>query len=148
VIICDTSGLVAAYAAADPRQRRVTDLLGNDQGPLIISPFVLAELDYLMAARAGARAELNVLSDVASGLYTLAEFDRFDVGQAATLVQRYQQMNIGLADASLVVLAAKYQTTRLLTFDQKHFRAIRPLHAEAFTILPADDGPAHASARG
>jgi uncharacterized protein len=141
VIICDTSGLVAAYAATDPRQQQVTDLLESDPGPLIISPFVLAELDYLMATRAGARAELKVLSDVASGLYTLAEFDRFDVGQAATLVQRYQQMNLGLADASLVVLAASYQTTRLLTFDQKHFRAIRPLHADAFTILPADDRP-------
>jgi uncharacterized protein len=138
VIICDTSGLIAAYSGNDPRQRQVTDLLANDPGPLILSPFIVAELDYLMAARAGVRAELNVLSDVASGVYTLAEFDRFDVGQAATLVQRYQQMNIGIADASLVVLAAKYQTTRLLTFDERHFRAIRPLHAAAFTVLPAD----------
>lgn len=84
------------------------------------------------------RAELNVLSDVASGVYTLAEFDRFDVGEAATLVERYRQMDIGIADASLIVLAAKYQTTRLLTFDDRHFRAIRPLHAAAFTLLPAD----------
>jgi uncharacterized protein len=138
VIICDTSGLVAAYSGKDPRQRLVAYLLGNDPGPLILSPFVLAELDYLMARRAAVGAELNVLSDVASGIYTLAEFDRFDVGQAATLVERYQQMDIGVADASLVVLAAKYRTTRLLTFDERHFRAIRPLHAAAFTLLPAD----------
>ena len=138
MIICDTSGLVAAYSASDPRQRLVTDLLGNDPGPLILSPLVLAELDYLMARRAGVRAELNVLSDVASGVYTLAEFDRFDVGEAATLVEWYRQLDIGIADASLIVLAAKYQTTRLLTFDERHFRAIRPLHAPAFTLLPAD----------
>jgi uncharacterized protein len=138
VIICDTSGLVAAYSGNDPRQRQITDLLGDDPGPLILSPFVLAELDYLMAKRAGVRAELNVLSDVASGVYTLAEFDRFDAGQAATLVERYRQMDIGIADASLIVLAAKYQTTRLLTLDERHFRAIRPLHAAAFTLLPAD----------
>ena len=138
MIICDTSGLVAAYSGHDPRQRLVTDLLGNDPGPLILSPFVLAELDYLTARRAGVRAELNILSDVARGVYTLAEFDRFDVGQAATLVDRYQQIDIGIADASLVVLAAKYRTTRLLTFDERHFRAIPPLHAAAFTLLPAD----------
>jgi uncharacterized protein len=142
VIICDTSGLIAAYAANDPRRRQVADLLSNDPGPLILSPFVLAELDYLMATRSGVRAELKVLSDIAAGIYTLAEFDRFDVDQAATLVERYQQMDIGIADASLVVLAAKYRTTRLLTFDEKHFRAIRPLHADAFTILPADGSPA------
>ena len=144
MIICDTSGLLAAYSGNDPRQRQVTDLLGNDPGPLILSPFILAELDYLMARRAGVRAELKVLSDVASGVYTLAEFDQFDVGQAVTLVERYQPLDIGLADASLIVLAAKYQTTRLLTFDHRHFRAIRPLHAVAFTVLPAD-GP-HVSA--
>jgi predicted nucleic acid-binding protein len=47
-------------------------------------------------------------------------------------------MNIGLTDASLVVLAATYGTTRLVTLDERHFRAIRPLPADAFTILPAD----------
>ena len=60
------------------------------------------------------------------------------MGRAATLVERYRQMDIGIADVSLIVLAAKYQTTRLLTLDERHFRAIRPLHAVAFTLLPAD----------
>jgi predicted nucleic acid-binding protein len=32
----------------------------------------------------------------------------------------------------------RYDTTRLLTLDERHFRAIRPLHADAFTLLPAD----------
>jgi len=79
-----------------------------------------------------------------SRVYTLAEFDRFDVGRAATLVERYRQMDIGIADASLIVLAAKYRTTRLLTLDERHFRAIRPLHATAFTLLPTDSPQASA----
>jgi len=138
LIICDTSGLVAAYSVADRRSRVVTDLLRNEPGQLILSPFVLAELDYLIQTRAGARDELKVLADVASGVYSLAEFDRFDVAQAAAVVERYQSMNIGLTDASLVVLAAKCRTTRLLTLDERHFRAMRPLTSGAFTILPAD----------
>jgi uncharacterized protein len=138
VIICDTSGLVAAYSATDSRRRQVTEILTSDPGPLILSPFVLAEMDYLLDTRAGVRDELKVLSDVAAGIYSLAEFGPFDVGQAAVLIERYEQMRIGLADASLVVLAARYGTTRLLTFDQRHFRAIRPLQAPAFTLLPAD----------
>ena len=47
-------------------------------------------------------------------------------------------MSIGIADASIVVLAARFETTRLLTLDERRFRAIRPLHAEAFALLPAD----------
>jgi uncharacterized protein len=83
-------------------------------------------------------AELKVVGDVAAGVYTLAEFGPDDVQQAAALVERYQEMRIGLTDASLVVLAARFATTRLLTLDEKHFRVIRPLRGDAFTILPAD----------
>jgi hypothetical protein len=36
------------------------------------------------------------------------------------------------------VLAADPKTTRLLTLDERHFRALRPLWGEAFTLLPAD----------
>jgi uncharacterized protein len=138
VIVCDTSGLVAAYSAADHRRTQIAELLSADPGGLILSPFVLAELDYLVATRGGVRAELAVLGDVAVGIYTLATFDPDDVAQAAVLVQRYRTMPIGLTDASLVVLAARYSTTRLLTLDERHFRAIRPLRGDAFTILPAD----------
>ena len=138
MIVCDTSGLVAAYSATDPRRHQIAELLSSDPDALILSPFVLAELDYLIATRAGVRDELKILSDVAAGVYTLAEFGPADVAQAAQVVERYQEMRIGLADASLVVLAARYRTTRLLTLDEKHFRVIRPLHADAFTLLPAD----------
>jgi uncharacterized protein len=138
VIVCDTSGLVAAYSATDSRSRQVTDLLRSEPGPLILSPFVLAELDYLFQTRAGVRDELKVLADVANGVYSLAALDRFDVADAAAVVQRYRGMKIGLTDASLVILAAKHGTTRILTLDEKHFRALRPLTSDAFTLLPAD----------
>lgn len=138
MIICDTSGLVAAYSTADRRRFQIAELLSSEPEALILSPFVLAELDYLIATRAGVQHELKVLSDVAAGVYTLADFGPADVAHAAELVGRYQDMRIGLADASLVVLAARYDTTRLLTLDEKHFRTIRPLRGHAFTVLPAD----------
>jgi predicted nucleic acid-binding protein len=138
VIVCDTSGLVAAYSAPDRRRDRIVDLVSSEPDALILSPFVLAELDYLIGTRASVRDEMKVLSDVAAGVYTLAEFGPDDVRQAAELVERYESMRIGITDASLVVLAARYATTRILTLDERHFRAIRPLRGDAFTILPAD----------
>jgi hypothetical protein len=36
------------------------------------------------------------------------------------------------------MLAARHRTTRLLTFDERHFRAVKPLYGKAFTLLPAD----------
>jgi hypothetical protein len=40
-----------------------------------------------------------------------------------------------------VVLAARFGTTRILTFDERHFRALIPLQGRHFTILPADHRP-------
>jgi hypothetical protein len=38
----------------------------------------------------------------------------------------------------LVALADRYRTTRIVSFDERHFRAVTPLSGGAFTILPAD----------
>ena len=138
MIICDTSGLIAANGHQSSRDGRVLQVLEAEARSLVLSPFVLAELDYLMASRSGVAAGLTMLEDVANGIYRVAEVAQRDVAQAAEVVTRYKDLNIGLADASIVVLAARYNTTRVLTFDQRHFRVMKPLHAASFTLLPAD----------
>jgi predicted nucleic acid-binding protein len=138
MIICDTSGLIAAYGQDRSRGEAVLEVLEIEGSWLVLSPFVLAELDYLVTSRAGVGAALRVLEDVANGIYRLAEFTPRDVGQAAEVVTQYKDLSISLADASIVVLAARFNTTRVLTFDQRHFRAMKPLDAPSFTLLPAD----------
>jgi predicted nucleic acid-binding protein len=138
VIICDASGLVAAYGHDQKDEEAVLRLLRGQAEPLVLSPFVLAELDYLVTSRAGVGAELKVLEDVANGIYRLAEFTSRDVALAAEVVSQYKDLSVGLADASIVVLAERYNTTRVLTLDHRHFRAMKPLHAASFTLLPAD----------
>ena len=39
----------------------------------------------------------------------------------------------------MVVLARRFGTRRILTFDERHFRTLRPLDGGAFTILPSDE---------
>jgi predicted nucleic acid-binding protein len=140
VIIVDTSGLVAAYGRDQARGDEVREVLRGEPGPLVLSPLVLAELDYLVTSRLGMAAELTLLDDVAGGAYRLAEFGLADVAQARSVIARYADLRIGLADASVAVLAARHMTTRVLTLDQRHFRAMEPLQGGSFTILPADAG--------
>ena len=61
-----------------------------------------------------------------------------DYGTILELEARYADLELGLADCALVALADRHETTRILTFDERHFRAIKPLRGDAFTILPAD----------
>jgi uncharacterized protein len=138
LIIADTSGLVAVFGRDQRAHSRATAVVENDPGPIVLSPYVLAELDYMLLERHGTNTELEFLAEVAAGAFELAPFDRADLTRAVILLQKYRDMRVGLADASLVVLAERYNTTRILTLDERHFRAMRPLHADAFTLLPAD----------
>ena len=52
-------------------------------------------------------------------------------------MDRCEDLSIGLADASLVVLATRYDVTDLLTLDERHFRAIWGPHGRPFRLLPA-----------
>lgn len=138
MIVCDTSGLFDAYDADQRRHSVVMNALNAERGPFILSPFVLAELDYFVLTRLGTDIEDKLLEDVAQGAYELCNMATVDIAQARQLTRRYADPKIGLADASIVVLAARYETTRILTFDERHFRAIKPLWGSAFTLLPGD----------
>jgi hypothetical protein len=140
LIILDTSGVYAFKDESADEHMAVRQVLESDPGPFIMSPFVLAELDYLLAERLGQAVEREVLEDVADGAYELAEFGPDDVVAAMELIDRYSDLKIGLVDASVAVLAARYRTMRLLTLDERDFRPMRPLYGTAFTLLPADAG--------
>jgi hypothetical protein len=138
VIILDTSGLLAAIDASQHRHREALSSLRDAQPPWILSPFVLAELDYVLASRVSVDGERALLAEVERGVYRLESFDVADVGAAERLIGRYQKLGIGLADASLVVLAGRYGTRDLLTLDERHFRAMRGPGGRPFRLLPAD----------
>jgi uncharacterized protein len=138
VIALDSGGLLAALDGDQRQHQPARRALQADPGPLLLSPFVLAELDYLLLTRVGQAAERALLDEVAAGGYELVPFGADDVAEAAALIDRYRGLRLGLADASVAVVAGRSRTTRLLTLDERHFRAIRPLWGEAFTLLPAD----------
>lgn len=138
MIILDTSGVYAFKDESADEHPAVRHAVESDPGPFILSPFVLAELDYLVTERLGQRVERELLEDVANGAYELADFGPDDVVTAMELIDRYADLRLGLSDASVVVLAARHRTTRLLTLDERDFRPVRPLYGNAFTLLPAD----------
>lgn len=136
MIVLDTSGLLAAIDSSQRKHESARRVLDADDGPFLLSPFVLAELDYLLSTRVGVEAEMLLLSEVAEGAYQLEKFDAEDIRQATRLIDRYKELGIGLADASIVVLAGRRSTTSILTLDERHFRVIRPLRGRAFRLLP------------
>jgi len=138
VILLDTSGLLSAIDSSQRHHRACAEVLRNDPGPLILSPFVLAELDYLLATQVGVAEQIMLLEEVARGAYRLESFDAADVEAAREVMTRHGDLGIGLADASIVVLAEKHRTRNVLTLDERHFRALRIGRRQQFRVLPAD----------
>ena len=103
---------------------------------MVVSPYVIAEIDYLVATRKGVGAELAVLEELSAGAYELASMSASDLKAAAEIVRRYSELGVGVTDASLAVLARRYRTRTILTLDRKHFGVMRPLDGGVFTIVP------------
>jgi len=138
VIILDTSGLLAAIDGSQRMHRPCADAIGGSRGPLLLSPFVLAELDYLLGTRVSAGAQDALLEEVERGAYRLEPFTAEDVARAREIAKQYQSLEIGLADSSIVVLAERHHVRDVLTLDERHFRTLRYGRGSRFRLLPAD----------
>jgi hypothetical protein len=140
VILLDTSGLLSAIDRSQRHHDAARRALEAAAPPWILSPFVLAELDYLLATRVSQDAERALLAEVGRGVYRLESFDGPEIDAAERVIGRYRALQIGLADASLVVLANRHGTRDVLTLDERHFRALRGPGGRPFRLLPADAG--------
>jgi uncharacterized protein len=136
VIVADTSALLAFFNDKEPDHWAVRDVVESHDDPLVVSPFVIAELDYLLSTRHGVDAELAVLAELDGGAYELATIGADELKKAATVIAKYRDQDIGVADASLVVLAAHYRTRTIMTLDRRHFEVLRPLDGGRFRLLP------------
>jgi uncharacterized protein len=137
-LLIDAAPLVALADPNEPRREAILETLRDELGGLIIPAPTTAEVDYLLGARFGSDARRAFLRDLAAGRFAVGTLEREDHATVIELESRYQDLDLGLADCALVVLADRYQTNRILSFDERHFRAVAPLRGEAFAILPTD----------
>ena len=129
------------FAQADRDDRShgaVRAAMQAERGPLITSQVAVAEADYLILDRLGVEPWLAFLADLESTTFVAECLTGADLATAREVAERYRDLELGLADISLVLLARRHGTRRLLTFDERAFRTVVPLQGGAFTILPAD----------
>lgn len=118
--------------------RAVTELLRSESGPLVTTEVAVAEADFLILNRLGPEVELAFLDDLAEGTFQVECLSQAELKVARDIARRYRSLKLGLADCSLVVLARRYRTNRIATFDERAFRTVIPLQGGTFVVLPAD----------
>ena len=137
-LLVDAAPIVALADVEEPRRASILAALRDEPGELVMPAPTTAEVDYLLGQRFGQDARRAFLRDVADGRFSIAHLERGDYQTVIDLELRYADLDLGLADCALVVLAERYGTARILSFDERHFRAVTPIGGGAFSIMPTD----------
>ncbi|MCL2489564.1 MAG: PIN domain-containing protein [Propionibacteriaceae bacterium] len=135
-MIIDTSVLLAFFHPKESSHKAVSDLLGQADEPLIVSPYVIAELDYLVLTRLGVNNELKVIRALLEPAWEIAKITDAQFSLAAELIERYADERIGLTDAINVILADTHHTNKIATLDRRHFSVLRLPNGSPVEIVP------------
>ena len=132
--IVDAGPLIASFDAADPiHDPSIEALRRRDLRP-VIPAMVVAEVSYIVGRRFGPPAEAEFLASLVHADVELPTTD--DWIRISELVRQYADFPLGGAEASIVALAERVDTSVIITMDHRHFGAVRPRHVDAFELLP------------
>jgi predicted nucleic acid-binding protein len=135
VAIVDTGPLYAAVDHKEPRSDEAQNVLQMAGIIPVVPALVVGEVLHFIERKLGPEVEARFLE----GLHELdvrAPLPE-DWARIGALVRQYLDFPLGGVDASVVALAERLDTDLVITFDHRHFAAIRPRHAPHFTLLPS-----------
>jgi predicted nucleic acid-binding protein len=137
MIIVDTGFLYALLDRSDAwHERAVARLSTVEEGWITTWP-VLTEATHLIARRLGSRFAQGLMAEVADGGLVAWDIPLEMAHRIPALMQRFINLPMDLADASLVLLADHLGHGRILTTDQRDFGAYRWKYRQPFTNLLA-----------
>ena len=119
VIVLDTSGILALLDADDPDHERCVATLSDHKAPFIVPAGILGEVGHLVEAKLGASALLDFVGELDRRTFEL-DCGHDDFGAIARLLTRYEDLRLGLADASVIACAAR-RGADVLTLDLRDF---------------------------
>jgi predicted nucleic acid-binding protein len=85
---------------------------------------ILPEVDYLLSAHVGVRAEEAFLADLGAGIYRVEWGKDEDLERAQELATRYRALQLGLVDGVVIAVAERLRAGAIATLDLRHFGAV------------------------
>jgi len=135
VILADTGFWLALANRRDRYHEAAKDALAGLTEPLISTWPVLTETCHLLASRLGVDAEVRFVRSAKDGAFQLFSLEASHLPRIETLMRKYRELPMDLADASLVILAEELGTGRILSTDRRDFRTYRWKNRKPFKNL-------------
>jgi predicted nucleic acid-binding protein len=137
-VVADTG---AIYDSSDTYHLSVCAVVEREPGSIYVPVAILAEIDYLLLEYLGPQAELDFLKSIDSGAFTLEPLTTVDFTRCLEIIEQYRDLKLGLADAAVMATAERLGVRRILTLDERDFRAVLANDGQPFILLPSDESP-------
>jgi uncharacterized protein len=135
MIIADTGFFVALGNKSDRFHTQAVDILNRFPEMLITTYPVISETCYLLARESGTAVKCAFLSEIVTGRIAIFQLEISHLDRMVNLIERYADLPMDLADASLVLLAEQLGHGRILTVDRRDFSVYRWCNNQPFENL-------------
>lgn len=130
--LLDTGPAVAYLDPRDTFHQAVASSLDSFTGQLVTTSAVITETMYFLGSVAGGPALLAEL--VASSGMHIHDFSQaLELREAVLRMDRYRDIPMDYADATLVLLAERLDVLEIFTLDRRGFAAFRTSEGAGFT---------------
>jgi predicted nucleic acid-binding protein len=125
MILADTGFFYALLDRDDAWHVRCRDASAGREEGLVTTWPVLTEAVHLLSRWLSVETATALMEEVAEGEICVWDLSPNARAKVPSLMRRYADLPMDLADASLVLLAEELGHGRILTIDQRDFRSYR-----------------------
>jgi predicted nucleic acid-binding protein len=133
-LLLDTGALVSLLDRGQRHHRACVSFFESWEGAVVSTEAVLTDATHLLSRVP--RGALTCMDFFVRGGAVLVPSSPQSLERCRTLMEKYADLPMDYADASLVALAEELQTTLVMTTDRRDFGVYRLGSGEAFEVVP------------
>jgi predicted nucleic acid-binding protein len=133
-LLLDTGAFVALVDRSEAAHDQCVAALESWTGTIVTTEAVLTETLYLVGPEW--KAQKVALEFVLRGAFQLFPSSHASMSRVAGLMEKYRNVPMDFADATLVALAEELETDAVFTLDRRGFSVYRFGRRKAFQLLP------------
>jgi hypothetical protein len=133
-LLLDTGAFVALIDRSEKRHADCVKMLDGWRGSIVTTEAVLTETLYLVGPQW--KAQNNCLEFLLRGAFLLIPSTKATLQRVSVLMEKYRNVPMDFADATLVALGEELGTNIVFTLDHRGFSTYRLNQKKSFQVLP------------
>jgi len=133
-ILLDTGAFVALVDRDEKAHANCVAALERWTGSVVTTEAVLTETLYLVGPEW--KSQKNCLEFILRGAFQLVPSSQASLRRVAALMEKYRNVPMDFADATLVALGEELETDLVFTLDRRGFSTYRLNRRKPFRVIP------------